>query len=92
VGRLHLVVSGRVQGVFFRSSALERARDLGLTGWVRNRLDGTVELVAEGDATALAELHAWCVKGPRGAVVRDVEVVAESATGEFNAFGVRGEA
>jgi acylphosphatase len=90
--RLHLVVHGRVQGIFFRGSALELARELGLVGWVRNRLDGTVELLAEGDAAALAQMRAWCAKGPRGAVVRDVEEVDEPATGEFSSFGVRGEA
>jgi acylphosphatase len=90
--RLHLVIHGRVQGIFFRGTALERARELGLTGWVRNRLDGTVELVAEGDAPGLAALKDWCAKGPRGAVVRKIDSFDEPETGEFSAFGVRGEA
>ena len=90
--RLHLIIHGRVQGIFFRGSALQLARELGLTGWVRNRLDGTVELVAEGDDAPLATLQAWCAKGPRGAVVRSIDVLDESATGEFTSFGVRGEA
>jgi acylphosphatase len=81
-----------VQGIFFRGSALERARELGLTGWVRNRIDGSVELVAEGDATGLAAMREWCAKGPRGAVVRKVDAIDEPETGEFSAFGVRGEA
>jgi acylphosphatase len=92
VPRLHLIIHGRVQGIFFRGSALERARELGLTGWVRNRLDGSVELVAEGDDAALAAMREWCAKGPRGAVVRNIDSVDEPETGEFSAFGVRGEA
>ena len=91
VPRLHLIIHGRVQGIFFRGSALERARELGLTGWVRNRLDGSVELVAEGDAAGLAAMREWCAKGPRGAVVRKIDALDESETGEFSAFGVRGE-
>jgi acylphosphatase len=91
VTRLHLIIHGRVQGIFFRGSALQLARELGLTGWVRNRLDGTVELVAEGDTAPLATLREWCAKGPRGAVVRSMEDLDEAATGEFTSFGVRGE-
>jgi len=92
VPRIHLIIHGRVQGIFFRGSALERARELALTGWVRNRLDGSVEVLAEGDAPALAQMQAWCEKGPRGAVVRNIDTIDEPATGEFNSFGVRGEA
>jgi acylphosphatase len=92
VPRLHLIIHGRVQGIFFRGSALERARELALTGWVRNRFDGAVEVVAEGDAPALDQLRTWCAKGPPGAVIRKIDVIDEEATGEFSAFGVRGEA
>jgi acylphosphatase len=81
-----------VQGIFFRGSALERARELGLTGWVRNRLDGSVELVAEGDTAGLTAMKEWCAKGPRGAVVRKIDSIDEAESGEFSAFGVRGEA
>ena len=89
--RLHLTVRGRVQGVFYRSTALERARDLGLNGWVRNRTDGSVEILAEGDEESIAALRAWCVKGPPGAVVRSVEEIDELESGEFSSFGVRGD-
>jgi acylphosphatase len=81
-----------VQGIFFRGSALQLARELGLTGWVRNRLDGTVEVVAEGDAAPLATLREWCAKGPRGAVVRKIDSIDDPETREFTSFGVRGEA
>lgn len=67
------VVRGRVQGVFFRQSAAQEARALGLTGWIRNRTDGCVEGVACGPATALARLRAWLQRGPPAAQVEGVE-------------------
>jgi acylphosphatase len=68
-----LVVSGEVQGVFYRAATQATARRLGLSGWVRNRDDGTVELVACGEEAALAELEAWLWRGPPAARVRAVE-------------------
>jgi acylphosphatase len=62
--RLRIVVSGRVQGVFFRGTAAEQARALGLTGYARNLDDGTVEIVAEGSRRALEVLAAWAHRGP----------------------------
>jgi acylphosphatase len=90
--RLHAIICGRVQGVFFRASIIEQARSLGLQGWVRNRLDGSVEVVAEGDAAAIDALRSYCKKGPPGAIVRDFEVIDEPETGEFESFDVRMEA
>jgi acylphosphatase len=90
--RLHALIHGRVQGVFFRASIIELARPLGLKGWVRNRLDGSVEVVAEGDAAAIDALRAYCKKGPPDAIVREFEIIDEPETGEFKAFGVRAEA
>jgi acylphosphatase len=87
-GRRHLVVSGRVQGVYFRWSCREVAGRLGLAGWVRNRPDGSVEVVAEGDESALAELVAWCGHGPPDAHVTDVEEHVEAARGEVG-FEIR---
>lgn len=88
--RLHLLIHGRVQGVYFRSDARDRARALGLTGWVRNRLDGdTVEIVAEGPAEKLEIFRDWCRQGPPGAYVRRVEELTESETGEFTDFQAR---
>jgi acylphosphatase len=89
VTRLHLIVRGRVQGVFFRATAQEEAERLGLVGWVRNRLDGAVEIVAEGDASALARLRSWAHDGPSGAYVESVEEIVETVTGEFHRFHVR---
>src|SRR5688572_9937769 len=62
--RIHLVVRGRVQDVFFRASAQREARRLGLTGWVRNRQDGAVELIAEGEEDQVKDLLAWAQHGP----------------------------
>jgi acylphosphatase len=89
--RLHLVIRGRVQGVFFRASIADVARLGGLTGWVRNRFDGAVETVAEGPKDALETLRAFCKRGPDGAVVRGLEVIEEPPTGEFDGFDVRPE-
>lgn len=67
------IVSGRVQGVYFRQSTRERAEALNLRGWVRNREDGCVEGLACGEAPALAQLHAWLQRGPAAARVEQVD-------------------
>jgi acylphosphatase len=69
-----VVVSGRVQGVFFRDCTRREAQRVGLAGWVRNCLDGTVEAHFEGPAQAVDELVRWCRGGPRHATVQDVRV------------------
>ena len=84
--RVHVRISGRVQGVFFRASAETEAKRLGLTGWVRNRPDGSVELVAEGAKTRLDDLLAWCRHGPPRAEVEDVQAEWGTFTGEFPNF------
>ena len=88
IQRVRLVVHGRVQGVFFRDSARRKARELALVGVVRNRRDGTVEIVAEGPAEAVEKMVAWSRIGPPSAVVTDVVVVDEDPTGEFAGFDV----
>jgi len=87
--RVHLYVSGRVQGVNYRRDTRRRALALGLTGWVRNLPDGRVEAVAEGEEKVVEELIRWCREGPAFAIVRGVEVRRESPTGEFETFTVR---
>ncbi|HEU4942139.1 MAG TPA: acylphosphatase [Gaiellaceae bacterium] len=72
--RARVVVSGRVQGVFFRAEARDRARSLGLAGWVRNNPDGTVEAAFEGDRERVESMIEWCRRGPALAVVDDVDV------------------
>jgi acylphosphatase len=86
--RVRIVVSGRVQGVYFRASARDMARQCGVCGWVRNRPDGAVEAVAEGEKAAVQAFTAWCHEGPAGAYVTSVQVVKEPYTGEFEGFQV----
>ena len=69
-----IVVRGDVQGVGFRDATRRRAQSLGVAGWVRNRSDGAVEVLAEGEADAVESMVAFCREGPRGASVGDVEV------------------
>lgn len=87
--RAHVLVLGRVQGVGFRAAAWEEARALGLAGWVRNRPDGGVELLAEGEEAAVERLVRWCHDGPAGARVTDVEVRREEARGALGGFSIR---
>ena len=87
--RLRAVVRGRVQGVGFRYSTLNHARGLSLSGWVANRPDGAVELVAEGPRETLERLLAYVRHGPPGAVVRGVDAEWQTALGEFADFDVR---
>ncbi len=84
--RVHLRIYGQVQGVFFRASTEAEARRLGLTGWVRNCPDGSVEDVAEGPRAKLENLVVWCRHGPAHARVDHVEIEWSEATGEFSGF------
>ncbi len=86
--RVHLIISGDVQGVGFRGFVWERAKNLGLDGWVKNRDDGMVEVVAEGQKTALEELVKSCHRGPEVAWVEKVDVVWQEASEEFVGFEV----
>jgi acylphosphatase len=86
--QLHLTIRGRVQGVYFRASAQREARRLGLNGWVRNRPDGSVEVLAEGEEVAIRELHGWAQKGPGAARVERVDTRWRSYTGEFPDFRI----
>jgi acylphosphatase len=81
VERRHIVVHGFVQGVGFRYAVERAATSRGVAGWVRNRPDGTVEAVFEGEREDVEALVAFCRQGPRGAVVERVDVVEESAEG-----------
>jgi acylphosphatase len=86
---LHAEVFGEVQGVGFRAFVLRRAMGLGLTGWVRNRSDGSVELVAEGSRAGLESLLADVGRGPSASTVERVESAWGDAAGEFRMFGLR---
>ncbi len=87
--RIRLIIRGRVQGVWYRGSAQEIARELGLTGWVRNLTDGRVELVAEGEGPALDVFKAWCRKGPPLARVYDIFEEQITPCGKPASFEVR---
>jgi acylphosphatase len=86
--RLHAVVRGRVQGVSFRYETLRKANQLGVTGWVRNRPDGSVEVMAEGDRGRLNRLLDFLWQGPPAARVSEVETHWFAATGAFENFEV----
>jgi acylphosphatase len=87
--RLHAIVHGRVQGVNFRYYTVRTAQHLGLTGWVANRWDGTVETVAEGQREELNEFRDFLHQGSPSAMVQQVDVRWETPTGQFRRFGVR---
>ena len=81
VSRIRVIVSGRVQGVWFRQSTNATAEELGVSGWVRNRPDGSVEAVFEGDEIAVAKAVAWAHDGPTNALVMEVREFAETPEG-----------
>lgn len=87
--RHHILISGRVQGVFFRANTRRRARKLGLVGYVMNLDDGRVEAVAQGSEDKLKELLEFCHKGPLLARVDNVEVKKEKVGNEFEGFEIR---
>jgi acylphosphatase len=88
LARFHAIVEGRVQGVGFRMFVVENATSLGLTGWVRNRYDGSVEVLAEGDRQTLGKLLNALHIGPRASQVTNVTLEWQSPSGEFPRFNV----
>ena len=89
ISRLHAIIEGHVHGVGFRAFALRWASDLGLTGWVRNRWNGTVEVVAEGKRADLDQLASALQRGPSSGRVTNVQYKWIEATGEFDSFSVK---
>lgn len=86
--RVHIWITGFVQGVFYRYTTKEMARNFGLTGWVRNLPDGRVEVIAEGDRDKVEKLIVWCYEGPSHARVDHVQMEWEEYQGEFENFFV----
>jgi acylphosphatase len=82
------VISGRVQGVFFRMETQKAAECIGVFGWVRNKRDGTVEALFEGDKDRVDRILEWCRKGPPLSEVMDVSVSEEEFTGSYNRFEI----
>lgn len=87
--RAHVVISGYVQGVFFRSYTKEEAEMLGITGWVMNCAGGDVEAVFEGEKEDVEKMILWCQKGPPSAHVHDVQVAWEGYAGDYDAFSMK---
>jgi len=87
--RAHVVVSGRVQGVFFRAKTQEKAKELGVFGWVKNLSEGRVEAVFEGERDKVEQMVKWAKSGPPGAIVNDLNVVWEEYQAEFSNFEIR---
>jgi acylphosphatase len=86
--RAHVIVEGRVQGVFFRHHTQEMAVRLGLKGWVKNRGDGSVEAIFEGERDKVGQVIQWCQQGPSQARVTKVHQIWEDYKGEFDDFSV----
>jgi acylphosphatase len=86
--RAHIIISGLVQGVFFRAHTQRTAQENGVTGWVKNRFDGSVEAVFEGEKAHVGDTIVWCRRGPTGSDVEDVDIVWEDFKGEFDSFSV----
>ena len=84
-----VIVSGRVQGVWFRARTRQRAEQLGIKGWVRNTTDGRVEAVFEGEEELVREIVEWCYHGPPMAKVSSVEVIKQEFTNNFDSFTVK---
>ncbi|UCH80604.1 MAG: acylphosphatase [Nitrospiraceae bacterium] len=87
--RVRVIITGRVQGVFFRASTREMAVNKGLKGWVRNLPDGNVEALFEGPGEMLEEAVSWCRHGPRGASVADIQETWGKYSGKFDRFEIR---
>ena len=88
--RAHIIIRGRVQGVFFRASMREVALANGVTGWVKNLPDGrSIEAVLEGDWDSVEKVLCWSLRGPPGARVEEVELKFEKYKGEFKTFEIR---
>ncbi|MGD8883431.1 MAG: acylphosphatase [Desulfobacterales bacterium] len=86
--RVHVIISGRVQGVFFRAETQHAAEGFGVLGWVRNRRDGTVEAVFEGRQEDVDAVLDWCRQGPRMSRVDKVDLNWQDYTGEFKSFDI----
>lgn len=87
--RAHVLVSGKVQGVFYRENTRKTAEKLGVAGWVKNLRDGRVEAVFEGEKPVVEKMVNWARKGPIWAKIEALDVVWEDYTGEFNSFEIR---
>lgn len=88
--RAHLIITGLVQGVYYRVSARKEALALGLTGWIKNRPDGAVEAAIEGNREKAVKFIDWCRQGPPKSQVSDVQLEWEDYKGEYQDFRITG--
>ena len=86
--RVHIFVSGKVQGVYYRQNTAQKAQELGIVGWVRNLSDGRVESVMEGLDVDIDKMLSWCKSGPKDAVVTDIKITNEGFKNEFFTFDI----
>jgi acylphosphatase len=86
---LHLIIYGRVQGVWFRASTQDTARGLKIKGWVRNTPEGNVEAHIQGEESSVEKMLSWCYQGPPGASVDSIDVREVSPLKEYTAFNIR---
>mgnify|MGYP006285361061 CR=1 FL=1 len=86
---VHVLVSGKVQGVFFRANTRKKAEKLGVKGWVKNTSDGKVEAVFEGNDERVNEMIEWCNHGPALAKVKDVDVEEKESENKYNSFSIK---
>ena len=87
--RVHLIIHGYVQGIFYRASTRETALSLGLSGWVRNMTDGSVEALFEGPVENLHNAIEWCRQGPPGAKVSKIDEKWSDSKAEFDSFEIK---
>ena len=86
--KVHVVISGQVQGVWFRASTRDKAQQLGLTGWVKNTAEGNVEAIFEGEEQQVQQMIDWCHHGPPQAQVYNVEVQKKPVSQSFEQFSI----
>jgi acylphosphatase len=86
--KVHVLISGKVQGVWFRSSTRDKAEQLGITGWVKNTKDGKVEAVFEGDEEKIQEMLIWCHRGPPSAEVTNLKIEKKKPSNGFDRFSI----
>ncbi len=87
--RVYLLISGKVQGVYFRQNLKQISKRYNINGWVKNLENGKVEAILEGDEKHIKEVIEWCHVGPSGARVDNVEIKFEEYKGEFNSFTIK---
>ena len=86
--KIHLLISGNVQGVFYRANTKKKAEEFGLTGWVKNTLDNEVEILAEGEEENLKRLIKWCCNGSENAIVEGIKIEWGDCENKFDKFEI----